>query len=145
MIWDWEFLLKKYFNIFQCASEKYSAKELMLKSDLVIVDYQSTSHLESLLMNIPTIFFWDSNAQFLDDQYIHFYDKLIEVGICQTNPVKAAKFIEEIKDNPQDWWQSQDVQLAKEMFLNENIGDPEKMRNYLMNFVKIKKQGSILI
>ena len=41
-----------------------SCKEQMAASRLVIVDKMSTAYLESLMMNIPTICFWDSEAIF---------------------------------------------------------------------------------
>jgi len=110
-----------------------SSKEMMLRSLLVVSDYLSTTYIESMLMDIPTIFFWDTDTYYLNNDYSDFYDSLISVGICQTDPVEAARFVEEIKDNPNEWWLKKEVQDVKNDFLTKNIGDPQIMIDYLLS------------
>ncbi len=113
-----------------------SARVLMRKSKLVVIDYISTAYLEALIMNIPTIFFWYPNSCYLNEKNLDFFDSLIEVGICQTDPVKAALFVDQIIDDPEAWWMGEHVQQAKDDFLNKNIGDPNVMIHYLLNLSK---------
>lgn len=113
-----------------------SSKIQMLQAELVVIDYISTSYLESLSMNVPTVFFWDTDSYYLRDEYCDFFKPLVDVGICQTNPVNAANFVESIKDNPQKWWGQEDVQKAKNEFLNKNLGKPEVMIDYLLELLK---------
>lgn len=120
----------KYFNI---DSNSDSAKKQMSESNLVIVDYISTAHLESILMDVPTIFFWDRDSYYLNQEFKDFFKPLIEAGICQTNPVDAAALIEKIKDNPKDWWSTPKVQKGKHTFIKTNLGEPSEMINYLVN------------
>ncbi len=133
LVYDVQYLLKNQISELRYIdTESRSAKVLMLKSRLVIVDYQSTAHIESMMMNIPTIFFWDQSSYFLDNNYKDFYAGLISAGICQTDPIKAAHFVESVKDDPEKWWQSKSVQDAKNRFLSKNIGDPQIMIDYLV-------------
>ena len=109
-----------------------NSKLLIAKSKLVIVDYLSTTYLEALLSDIPTIFFWDKERYYLNDEFADIYDVLISVGICQTDPVQSAHFVEQVMNSPLDWWQSESVKNARETFLSRNIGSPEIMIDYLL-------------
>lgn len=131
---DKEYLLKEYLRHVRLAPLT-DAKTQMSESRLVIVDYISTSYIESMCSNIPTIFFWDREENYLNDEYVDFYNLLVEVGICQTDPVHAAVFIEQIKDNPEEWWFSESVQAAKNAFIDKNIGKPETFIDYLVSLV----------
>lgn len=131
LAYDQDFMLDPYLEDMEKSDVSISGKLVMLQSNLVIVDYLSTAYLEALIMNIPTIFFWNTDAYYLSNDYSDFFDSLISVGICQTDPIEAAKFVEQVKDNPDEWWQSESVQVAKNRFLSENIGDPQIMIDYL--------------
>jgi putative transferase (TIGR04331 family) len=109
-----------------------SGRVLMQRSRLVVVNYLSTSYIESIIADIPTIFLWNKNMNFLLDKHIKVFDTLIESGICQTNPDEAADFINKIKDNPEKWWSSSKVQKSRALFLNANIGEPEVMIQHIL-------------
>jgi putative transferase (TIGR04331 family) len=137
LYYDYEFILKPYLNSINKFNYTTTyGQSLMLQSNLVVVDYIGTSYLQSMLMNIPTVFFWKPDTYYLDDEYLDFFDSLISVGICQTDPIAAACFVESIKEDPQKWWMQDKVQKAKNSFLNQNIGKPEVMINFLMGLIK---------
>ena len=104
----------------------------MLCADLVVIDYLSTSYLESLHMNIPTVCFWDPETMSLKNEFSNFYDDLIEAEIIHTTPHSAARHVENIYDNPQIWWQSKKVQNLKNRWLKRNFGKPDVLINYLL-------------
>jgi putative transferase (TIGR04331 family) len=132
MMYDPEYLFKDYLQYFKIIDySNVSAKQLMKKSRLIIVDYLSTSYIESMKANIPTIFFWNELAYPLEPEFKDFYSSLISVGICQTNPIEAGIFIEEIKNNPEQWWNQDSVQTAKNSFLENNFGVNSELQNYL--------------
>ena len=89
-------------------------------------------------MDIPTIFFWDKDSYYLNKKFKDFFKPLIEVGICQVSPIKASSFVEKINDNPKDWWNSSEVQNAKQIFLNNNLGSPQLLLDYLINLANKK-------
>lgn len=132
LAYDQDFMLDPYLEHMQKDDINIPGRLTMLQSNLVIVDYISTSYLEALIMNIPTIFFWNPDACYLSSDYSDFFDSLISVGICQTDPVAAAHFVESVKEDPEKWWQSRSVQDAKNRFLSRNIGDPQIMIDYLI-------------
>jgi putative transferase (TIGR04331 family) len=140
LMYDLEFMLDPYLNqVKKIDDTSTSGKLLMLQSDLVIADYTATSYLEAMIMNIPTIFFWNPDTYYLSDDYSDFFESLISVGICQTDPIKAANFVETIKDNPEKWWRQESVQKAKDDFLLKNMGKPESMIDYLLGLLKADK------
>lgn len=140
LLYDKESYLNDYLQHVEMKEPVYSngetCREQMLKSRLVVIDYKSTAYLESLMMNIPTVFFWNPDADYLEEHHSDFYQPLIDVGICQTDPVEAAKFVENIINNPEEWWQQEEVQKKKEEFLNRNFQKPQVMINYLLGLLK---------
>ncbi|MFA6923659.1 MAG: LIC12162 family protein [Bacteroidales bacterium] len=129
-----EYLLKEQLRDVKFADENEQSIIQMRKSELIIVDYLSTAYIEALLINEPTIVLFNQDTYYMNDDYKTFFDKLIEGGIFQTNPIDAAKLVEKIKDNPNDWWFSNKVQNARKEFLDANIGKPETMINLLLEF-----------
>jgi putative transferase (TIGR04331 family) len=131
--YDKEFILNKYIQNFkEFTNTDESSKIQMRQSELVVIDYISTSYLECLVMNIPFILFWDIEAYYLKDEYADFFTPLVNVGICQTNPAEAAKFVEKIKDNPAEWWFSESTQAGRKEFMDKNLGEPQVMIDYLL-------------
>lgn len=135
--YDKEYILSPYMNQIKSLSDTSEpSKVQMLKSRLVVIDYISTSYIEALVMNIPTVFFWNKDAYYLNYNYLDFFDALVEAGICQTDPVQAAHFVENIKDEPEKWWFSDKVQRGRNEFLNRNLGKPEDMIEYLLGLAR---------
>jgi putative transferase (TIGR04331 family) len=138
-VWDQKFLFSEYIDkIINFDDYSRSGRELIGKARLVVVNYLSTSHLESIISDIPTIFLWNKETYHHEDKYASFYDGLIDSGICQTNPLSAANFINKIKGNPQLWWDSEAVQKSRKSFLKENFGEPDILFNYLIKKSDIK-------
>lgn len=134
--YDKEYILDLFLqSVSGFADISESSKAQMLQSGLVVIDYISTSYIEALTMDIPIVFFWDMNAYYLNDEYLDFFKSLVDVGICQTDPIKAARFIEGIKDNPRAWWTRDDVRAARAEFFNQNLGKPKVMIDYLLGLL----------
>jgi putative transferase (TIGR04331 family) len=104
----------------------------MLRSQLIIVDYISTAHLEAISFDIPTIFFLNRDSYHLRDEYASYFNDLIEVGVCQTDPIAAANFVTSIFDDPLVWWRSAEVSQAVRDFLKNNLGKPQIMVSSLI-------------
>ena len=134
LTWDQSIALAPYLSTVKVYDDDspISARSLMQRSRLVIVNYLSTAYLESIIANIPTIFIWNQDTYLLTEKYMGVFDALIEAGICQTNPDDAADFVNRIKDNPERWWHSSEVQRGRAAFLNANIGNPEVMIQHLL-------------
>lgn len=109
-----------------------TSRQLILRSRLVVVDYLSTAYLESILADVPTVFFWNQDNYYLSPEYAGFYDDLVRAGICQSDPVQAATFVESIADEPERWWRSEPVQRARRAFLERNMAPPQVMIDFLL-------------
>lgn len=138
LAWDNNYVYKEYISKAKIYDDVgiVGSRVLMQESEIVIVNYLATSYLESLKANIPTIVLYDKQSMHLQEKFANIFDGLIKVGIFQINATSAAKFVNKIKDNPQIWWNSDNVQKYKNKFLNENFGDEENMIKYLVKYSK---------
>jgi putative transferase (TIGR04331 family) len=109
---------------------------LIQRARLIIVNYISTSLLQALLADIPTVFFWNRSTRYTEESYEKIFDGLIDAGICQTEPVSAATFIEKIKSSPEAWWHSAKVRQARQIFIEKFLGPPEALMDYLLECAK---------
>jgi putative transferase (TIGR04331 family) len=135
--YDKEFYYLKYLDNFDYTdTSQLTSKEQISKSKLVLIDYISTSFIESLLMEVPTIFFLDKESYYLKEEYSSFFDDLIDANICQTNPIEAANFVNEIFHDPNGWWNSITVQTAKENFISKNLNTNNNLIDYLKKINK---------
>lgn len=110
-----------------------NSRRLMKKARLVVVNYLSTSYLEAIIADIPTVVIWNPDTNLFSEQYSDAFDSLIEAGICQTDPGAAAALVNRIKADPEGWWHSAPVRQGRQAFLDANIGKPEIMVNYLLS------------
>lgn len=118
------------------SSKKHSGetcKQQMASSRIVVIDFLSTAYLESLMMNIPTIGFFNPDVMFLDDEHSDFYDLLIEAKILHTNPESAAAHLNHIHNDPSLWWEDAFTQDKKNKWLSRNFGDPQTLYAYLIS------------
>lgn len=137
LVWDQAFVLDRQLARVKAIDESaVSARILMQKSRLIIINYLSTSYLEALIANLPTIILWNTEAYLLESRHAGFFDGLVAAKICHKDPVEAAKFVVKIKHDPESWWQSEAVQSARRSFLSTNIGAPESMIKYLFERAK---------
>jgi len=115
--------------------DKTNIKKLLKKSRLVIIDYlPSTTFIESIFSNIPTILFFDKKSYELNQENEYFFNELIKVGIVQTDPITASCHVEKIHLNPEKWWYSELVQKAINKFKSENFGSEQELLNALQEF-----------
>ena len=89
------------------------------KCRIYISTYNATTYLESLYWNIPTICYWDPKYWEINDESKALFEVLISVGILYHDPVKAAHKINQVWDNVDAWWQSDELQNARKLFCNK--------------------------
>ena len=96
-----------------------SIRNMMSQTRIYIATYNATTYLESLLWNVPTIIFWNPNHWELRPEAKESYDLLKSVGIFHESPHSAAEKINEVWDDVDLWWQSNEVQTARAQFCHE--------------------------
>lgn len=85
---------------------------------LFVGTYDSTTHLESFSCNFPTILFWNPEHWEVRGEAREYYDKLKDVGILHDTPEQASLQITKIWNDVNSWWFSEEVQQAKNEFVD---------------------------
>jgi len=83
---------------------------------VVVIDHLSTTFLEALTINVPTILFWDHTVNVLRLEAEPYFDFLKQAGILFKTPQEAAKKVNEISEDPLKWWLSKETQELKDKF-----------------------------
>jgi len=98
-------------NIEPCARQLRRAR-------VVVSDHCSTTLLESLRMNIPTVLFWDPNRWEVRQEAESDFEAIRSAGILWQTPEAAAKQLIDIYEDPSRWWERSDVQTARQRFVD---------------------------
>ena len=101
-------------------------ESLMARSRLQIATYNATAHLETLALNVPTIAFWDPRRFELRPSAVPHLQILRAAGIFHDTPESAAAQMARVWDDVAAWWQSPNVQTAREEFCFQYSHMPEK-------------------
>ena len=109
-------------------------RKLVRKSRLYISTYNSTTYLESLSWNVPTIIFWNSKHWELKEEAKPYFELLKSVGIFHDTPESAAQQMINVWQNVNSWWSQSHVQKARKKFCEIYS---KKKNKTVMNFKKI--------
>jgi putative transferase (TIGR04331 family) len=98
--------------------ERSFAKSL-IDCRLYVCDHLSTTFIEALSANKPTILFWDQSYNQLRPEAIPYYNLLRREGILFDTPEAAIEAIDNVYDDVESWWNSHTRQQAVEDFCNQ--------------------------
>jgi len=104
-------------------------------ANLLVTNYLSTSYIQALISNKPTIIFFNSKSYFLEKKYKNFYKDLIKSKIMYSNPKEAANFINNNFNNLHDWWLDPLTQKCRNRFIQNNIKDANNMYDVITKFL----------
>ncbi|MFQ5786485.1 MAG: LIC12162 family protein, partial [Thermodesulfobacteriota bacterium] len=90
----------------------------MTKCKLVVSDHLGTSYLESLIINVPTVLYWDKEIYKIRSSAYKYFDLLRDVKILHDGPVSAAAHINEVFDDINKWWNNALLQDVRMQFVN---------------------------
>ncbi len=85
-------------------------------SRICICTSNSTVFLETLSLNFPTIVFWDPEFNEINQDAQPYIDSLVKAEILFFHPAEAARHVNKLASNVNDWWFSEKVQSAREIF-----------------------------
>ena len=98
-------------------------------AQLMVFTYESTSMMESMVMNVPTICFWDPERFTWRSQAQPLLKQLAEVGIYHEQAVAASGFINRhmAEGTINQWWSSPEVQEVRREYCEQyaNTSDNE--------------------
>lgn len=94
-----------------------SFDQRMAESYICVLDHLSTSYLEILVINKPTIIFINPLIYKFNKSAQPYFNKLVEAKILHYSPLTAATHFNEVRYNVYDWWNSPLAQKAKDEFI----------------------------
>jgi len=106
--------------------------KLLSRARLIVHSYDSTGILETLSMNRPTVCFWHEGLSHLNMNAIPYYQQLKDAGILAETPEHAVELIQSYWDDVSTWWESDNVQTARQLFC-ENFSRSEKQPATFLN------------
>lgn len=96
-------------------------RKVLKTSSLVVIDHISTTWLETLAMGRPLIMVIDKEKDRIYSTEMPYFEMMAEVGIVHWSPVTAAKLVNEIVYNINEWWhdgrRQEIVKLIKERYI----------------------------
>jgi putative transferase (TIGR04331 family) len=98
---------------------KSNYNKLLERSSLIVSGWNSTTYLESMASDIPTIIFWTPEYFELRKDAMEDFNKLKEVGIYHDSPFSASAHIEKIWDEIDLWWKGANVISVKNNFIGK--------------------------
>ena len=90
------------------------------KARLTIHTYNSTTFLESLSLNIPTLIFFSPNLFEIRPEAKRFFEILEDAKIYHTDPDEASAFLKDNWEHLERWWVASATQRARRTFC-ENL------------------------
>ena len=97
-------------------STSISFKNSINNSSISICTFNSTTFLETLSANVPTLIFFSSNRYLIRDNAKPMFEKLKNVKIFFETPEELAKHLNDIHLDIYDWWNQQELQSTKNEF-----------------------------
>ena len=90
-------------------------------SSIIISGWNTTTYLETLAADIPTVIFWDSKYFELRDEAKEYFEQLEKVKIFHNNPFSAANHVQNIWENIDEWWNQSEVVKARDNFKRKYV------------------------
>lgn len=85
---------------------------------LFVADHISTTYMEALSADKPTVMFYNRKNYLVRPKAEHHLDLLREVGILHDTPEQAAETVNRIYNDVESWWNAPDRQRARKEFCN---------------------------
>jgi len=89
---------------------------LLAESKLCVCTHNATVFLETLALNFPTIIFWEPSHYEIRPDAVPFFKLLVDAEILFYTPEEAAKKVNTVAHNVDEWWFSHQVQSARKKF-----------------------------
>lgn len=113
------------------------------KARLFIGTHNTTTYLEALSADFPSVIFWDEKYWELRPEAEPYFEALRKAGILFYDPTEAARKVNEIYSNPLRWWHTPEVQEAKNFFCNRfALSSPHWKKAWQMAIKQIAHEQS---
>lgn len=109
--------------------------KLIAKTSIYVSTYNSTTFLESFFLDIPTVIYWNKSHWELNETAEFLFEELKAVKIFHESPVSAANHVNSIYNNPQKWWNNEEVKSVVINFKN-NFCNKTKIKDLVREIKK---------
>lgn len=109
------------------------------KSRLIVIDHLGTTNLEALIINAPSIWFWDPEINLIRSQAESYFDLLRDAGMLYRTPEEAAKKVNEIHNDAIEWWRDTKIQKARNTFCDKFAASSNNWQKEWMNTLNVYK------
>ena len=106
------------------------------KTRIAIINTNSTTILESLILDIPTVWILEPQIRPIKNDKKIIFDELIKNKILFFDYEIATKHIISIYENPNKWWKNNDTQIAKNKFIKNFAKVDANMNKNFKSFLK---------
>ncbi|MBJ6752195.1 LIC12162 family transferase [Geomonas anaerohicana] len=83
---------------------------------LFVADHVSTTYIEALSADKPTVMFFNRETYAVGDEAQRHLDLLRKVGILHDTPHQAARVVNKVYDDVESWWNQPERQRARQEF-----------------------------
>ena len=105
-------------GIHRCDTSSRTIREAFARSRLIVCTYPQTTFSEGMHSGIPTIMLYSEKLWQLDSFFSGLLTELKDNGVIFSDPASAARHVNEIWKNPDEWWAQPDVTKVREMFFD---------------------------
>lgn len=92
--------------------------QALLGCRLAVIDHPITTILTVMAADVPCVFTWDPAAWPLSRQAEPVFARLAAVGVLHASPRDAARHVNLVWDDVEEWWRRPDVRSARSAFLH---------------------------
>ena len=142
---DYWNLRKKFVMDFgeKYVSNKKQFKEDIKRAKVILVTSLQTTFYQSMKIGTPTVILFHRKILNMDPKLSKLLNLFIKNKIFFDNPYAASKHINEIWDNPLDWWNSKKVLDARNLFTEYCSIEKEDNLAYWKKLLKNQMNGQI--
>lgn len=108
--------------------------ELISSSKILVHKYPSTPFSESIYLNTPSVLLYKKDSWRLSPTYNYMLKKLENSKILFYEPSKLSDHLNNIWDNVDDWWNSNEVQKTLDDIKNDIIKSKKNWVSEYQNF-----------
>ena len=136
--WDIPARISEVIDFSKFELNKIDFIKRLKNTKICIGTYNATIFLETLSYNIPTIVFFNLEQCNIRPEAIYYFEKLKSVGIFHDSPEAAAKFLNKIETNIEEWWKGPKLQLIRREFCDKYVNTSKNWATEWSSFLKIK-------
>lgn len=134
----WEIQKNLNLNFSRLSFENWDLpfQKSLQSSRIFITDYISTTFIEALAANIPTVLFFNPSINILEKESKEFFDELFAVKIIHYTPKSAANWVNKVYDSVDAWWNSKETQYIVQKFIGRYARESSSPLSDWLNILK---------